>query len=547
MPTSPLPPTGPEVGLVELWSLRHDTLLELPDETTGTPSAGISPDEAALLSTRWGETRLPITDPVVLLALERLSYGPVSLDNVVAGISAPDGPKSPERDVLASLLRSMENVLVRSLATKDGKTLLSVVPISRYARFRPAATPADAVLRLSRFAALRTHEDGLCIESPLSGQRVVLHQPRSGWLVSCFARPFTPQEAAGRLRMPVDTVRRAVSYLEASGMVVRGTPPAAGAEETGTKEQYAFAEDHDPALLPWSPHDLMLHARSRQGRHDDPVGATDGFTDMLAAEPVVARAHPGPERVPLPVPELDRVLDRDPPFTVALEARRSVRDHGERPLDLAQVGELLYRSARVRSMGAFRPDDGEPVLTSRPYPSIGGAYALELYLTVSNCAGLARGTYHYDPVEHALTRVDMAAESLDELLAEARSTAGLTAEPHVLITMTARFRRMTLKYSGLAYSGLLKDVGVLQQTLYLVCTAMGLGPCALAIGDSDLSAHALGLDWRTESAVGEFVVSTLPSEPGAGGPLTADVEVHGHDWHVRCAEELRRALAHTAE
>ncbi|WP_432062834.1 SagB/ThcOx family dehydrogenase [Streptomyces sp. S1] len=541
MPPSPWPPAGSEAGPVELWSLRQDTLLELPDEPTGNPRASGFPDGAALLSTRWGETRLPITDPVVLLALERLSYGPVSLDNVVAGISAPDGPGSPERDVLAPLLRSMENVLVRSLATKDGRTLLSVVPISRYARFRPAATPAGAVLRLSRFAAMRTHEDGLCIESPLSGQRVVLHRPRSAWLVSCFARPSTPEEAAGRLRMPVDTVRRAVSYLEASGMVVRGTPgPTA-------KEPYAFAEDHDPALLPWSPHDLMLHSRSREGRHDDPVGATDGFAEMLAAEPVVARPHPGPGQVPLPVPELDRVLDRDPPFTVALEARRSVRDYGERPLDLDRLGELLYRSARVRSMGDFRSDDGEPVLTSRPYPSTGGAYALELYLTVSRCTGLERGTYHYDPVEHALSRVEMAAESLDELLAGARATAGLTGEPHVLITMTARFRRMTLKYSGLAYSGLLKDVGVLQQTLYLVSTAMGLGPCALATGDSDLSAHALGLDWRTESAVGEFVLGTLPSAPGADGPSSAGVEVRGYDWHVRCTEELRRGLARAAE
>ncbi|MFI8258816.1 SagB/ThcOx family dehydrogenase [Streptomyces filamentosus] len=542
MPTTAPRPVPPDSGLIDLWSLRQDTLLELPDETVGAPRAGGFPEEEALLSTRWGETRLPITAPVVLLALERLSYGPVSLDNVVAGISAPDGPESPERDALTPLLRSMENVLVRSLAAKDGKLVLSVVPISRYARFRPSVTPADAVLRLSRFAALRTHEDGLCAESPLSGLRVVLHQPRSAWLVSCFARPSTPREAAGRLRMPVDDVRQAMSYLEASGMVVRGVP----AEADGSG-RYSFAEDEDPALVPWSPHDLMMHARSRQGRHDGPVGATGGLADAPGAEPVVARAHPGPVRVPLPVPELDRVLDRDPPFTVALEARRSVRDYGEHPLDLFQLGELLYRSARVRSMGEPRAEDGGPSLTSRPYPSVGGAYALELYLTVSKCAGLPRGTYHYDPSEHALVLMDMEPDSVDELLAEARTTAGLTAEPHVLVTMTARFRRMTLKYSGLAYSGLLKDVGVLQQTLYLVCTAMGIGPCALAIGDSDLSAHALGLDWRTESAVGEFVLGTLPAEPGADGPLSAAVEVRGHDWHVRCSEQLRRALAHTAE
>ena len=33
--------------------------------------------------------------------------------------------------------------------------------------------------------------------------------------------------------------------------------------------------------------------------------------------------------------------------------------------------------------------------TRRPYPSAGSAYELELYLTVSNCEGLARGLYQF--------------------------------------------------------------------------------------------------------------------------------------------------------
>ncbi len=35
-------------------------------------------------------------------------------------------------------------------------------------------------------------------------------------------------------------------------------------------------------------------------------------------------------------------------------------------------------------------------MPTRPYPSGGSAYELELYLAVANCEGLARGFYHYD-------------------------------------------------------------------------------------------------------------------------------------------------------
>jgi len=39
-----------------------------------------------------------------------------------------------------------------------------------------------------------------------------------------------------------------------------------------------------------------------------------------------------------------------------------------------------------------------------------------------------------------------------------------------------------------------------------VATMLGLAPCALAMGDSELAAGAFGLDWPAEVSVGEFVV-----------------------------------------
>ncbi len=42
--------------------------------------------------------------------------------------------------------------------------------------------------------------------------------------------------------------------------------------------------------------------------------------------------------------------------------------------------------------------------------------------------------------------------------------------------------------------------------MYLVATAMGLSPCAIGTGDSDLFAEATGLRYEEEGTVGEFAL-----------------------------------------
>jgi SagB-type dehydrogenase family enzyme len=67
------------------------------------------------------------------------------------------------------------------------------------------------------------------------------------------------------------------------------------------------------------------------------------------------------------------------------------------------------------------------------------------------------------------------------------------------------------KYESIAYELVLKDVGVALQTMYLAATAMGLAPCAIGTGDSDLFAQASGIDFYEESTVGEFALGSRSS------------------------------------
>jgi SagB-type dehydrogenase family enzyme len=91
-------------------------------------------------------------------------------------------------------------------------------------------------------------------------------------------------------------------------------------------------------------------------------------------------------------------------------------------------------------------------------------------------------------------------------------SAGLAAdEAQVVIVLTARVPRIAWKYSGLAYALVLKHVGVVYQTMYLAATAMGLAPCAVGAGDSDLFARAAGLSGHAETSVGEFLLGSRPA------------------------------------
>jgi SagB-type dehydrogenase family enzyme len=431
---------------------------------------------------------LTITHPFGTVALRGLPPGVVSLLRELPGTLAgrddlaerllAAGGSSHDAAVLYLTLSRLHPVLVHAV-----EPLLRVVPIARNARFHlPSLAPEDTV-RLSRFAFVRRSEQGLVLESPLSQHRVTLTEDAMP-LLAALGRPVMVKEAP-----------EAIAHLVAARLAFAGDE-----------------EEQDPALRGWDFHDLLFHSRSRSGRHDQPFGATFRFLDKVPPEPVIKPPPEGPA-VELYRPSLEEVAAADPPFTTVLESRRSVRRYAGPPT-VRQLGELLYRAARVRRVHAASP--GIPYeASSRPYPGGGAVYELELYLTVARCDGLDPGVYYYDPLGHRLVTLPAKPEDARAMLATASTaTAGL-ADPDVLITFTSRFGRMSWKYSGIAYAATLKTTGVLYQTLYLVATAMGLSPCGLGSGDSDLAARTFGLDWAAESSVGDFLIGGAPGESGS--------------------------------
>jgi SagB-type dehydrogenase family enzyme len=261
----------------------------------------------------------------------------------------------------------------------------------------------------------------------------------------------------------------------------------------------------DQELVLWDFHDLLFHARSTEGRHANPLGGVYPYVGVIPPPPAVRPSWPG-KTIDLRKFSAGR-SEALSPIAKALRQRRSTRSFDDqRPITLAELSRFLDGTARVLSTSnaTLELDDGGH--TVRPYPSAGAAYELELYLAVSSCEGLARGFYHYDSGAHGLAPIGVAANELEAMLAGAGNAMGAPAPPQILITIAARFGRVSWKYSSIAYALVLKDVGVLTQTLYLMASDMELGGCAIGIANIDLFAKMTGIEFHVEGPVGQFAI-----------------------------------------
>jgi SagB-type dehydrogenase family enzyme len=282
-------------------------------------------------------------------------------------------------------------------------------------------------------------------------------------------------------------------------------------------------EEGDDNLVLWDFHDLLFHARSTEGRHANPLGGVYPYAGVIAPQPAVRPRWRG-KRIDL------RQLSTAEAGAIApaarlLQQRHSTRSFDDqRPITLAELARLLDSTARVRSRWRGKLDLGEtsPMIdyAVRPYPSGGGSYELELYLAVEKCDGLARGFYHYDAGGHALIAIGVRPHVLEALLKGAEFAMGAPAAPQILITIAARFGRVSWKYSSLAYALVLKDVGVLMQTLYLMATDMGLGGCAIGSVNIDLFAQMTGIEFHVEGPVGQFALGRAAPDEARRTPGT---------------------------
>lgn len=166
-------------------------------------------------------------------------------------------------------------------------------------------------------------------------------------------------------------------------------------------------------------------------------GRLSGFRATAAAFPLE------PRTAAAPAPGLGAGL-----FDV-LARRRSVREYGPPPLDLDDLGALLWAAAGVTAR--------QSGFALRTAPSAGGLFPIEHYVIANSVTGLAPGVYHYAVLDRAL-----------ELLRGG----------YILL-----------------------DAGHIAENVALAAVALGLGSCQIAAFFDDEAAALLGVDEHEEPVV----------------------------------------------
>ncbi|WP_052590522.1 SagB family peptide dehydrogenase [Luteipulveratus mongoliensis] len=276
--------------------------------------------------------------------------------------------------------------------------------------------------------------------------------------------------------------------------------------------QVATAAKDDDTERWWSPAEWAMHTQSRDPRTVAGFAGTYRFAGVVEAPPAALRTQPL-RSLALSVPDLEAARRSDPPLAEVMESRRSRRVHDDdRPITADQLGELLYRIARIRRQ--FTASDGQELL-DRPVPSGGSIHEIDVFPLVGLCDGIEPGLWHYDGAAHQL---DLIAEQdpRTEQLRESAASASLMPDgqrPQVVLLLGARFDRLMYKYESIGYSLICKHVGVMFQSVYLAAESMGLATCALGAGLSPVFNDVSGFDPFSLSTVGEITVGSRGAEP----------------------------------
>ena len=405
------------------------------------------------------------------------------------------GNRETDKEVLVLVRRLAGRGLIEyRLGRAQSEDLVVIEPqLPDYWPRSPQLGNADT-LALSRFAYMRRRANEMVLESPRSGALFKICDPK---IAAALALLSTPQQIKQFRRQQDFPGLDLLALLVDCQILFKtdgdGLRPAEG----------------DDALVLWDFHDLVFHARSTEGRHANPLGGAYPYADTIAALPAVRPPWPGTK---IDLRELSSVaVDAPSPTAKLLRERHSTRDFdNQRPITLAELARFIDSTARVQLELKTTLDHGgdgpELSYAVRPYPSGGASYELELYLAVDTCEGLPRGFYHYDAGGHALVPIEVRGNELNALLKGATFAMGVNSAPQILITIAARFGRVSWKYSSIAYALILKDVGALMQTFYVMATDMGLGGCAIGTTNIELFAKMTGLPFHVEGPVGQFAL-----------------------------------------
>jgi len=167
----------------------------------------------------------------------------------------------------------------------------------------------------------------------------------------------------------------------------------------------------------------------------------------------------------------------------AIAKRRSIREYIDESLNLTEVSQLLWAAQGITDQR----------YGLRTAPSAGGTYPLEVYIAVrrQGIHDIEAGIYQYDPAEHALIMIRRG--DFSENLMAAAVDQSWVAEAALNIIITGIFDRTTVKYGERGIQYVLQETGHVDENIYLMAIALGLGNTVIGAFHEEEIQRILGI------------------------------------------------------
>lgn len=192
---------------------------------------------------------------------------------------------------------------------------------------------------------------------------------------------------------------------------------------------------------------------------------------ITAAVVVAGDVATGDKARPLPPPTTKGRMSLEE----AIRLRRSVREFSDKPVSIAQVGQMCWAGQGIT----------DPRRGFRAAPSAGALYPMELYVVTPE------GVEHYRPKEHALER-HLSGDQRRTLHERGGVQAVVQTAP-VTFVIAAEVERSAGKYRERAERYCFMEAGHIAQNILLQATALHLAGVPIGGVDDDRVAEALRL------------------------------------------------------
>ncbi len=204
----------------------------------------------------------------------------------------------------------------------------------------------------------------------------------------------------------------------------------------------------------------------------------------------------------LPEPEKWKNIS-DTSISKAFQNRKSCRRFSKKPLNIEEISFLLWATQGVREK------KGSNIF--RNVPSAGNRHPLDTYVCIINARGIESGIYIYLPLDHKLL---LRKKDDKQQLAQKISISALgqffIGLSSVVFIWSAVPYRTEWRYGAASHKVIAIDAGHVCQNLYIACSAIKAGTCAIAAYNQDLMDELIGVDGKDEFVIYLAPVGKLP-------------------------------------